>query len=164
VKTIAKTAEKFTELRVTISNVKWKLSIKDSLNFLSGSIEKLTRTLTSQPGEKKDHLKNTWSFFKEFDLNEEHFELFTQKGIFPYSWLTSYKRLSEESLPPRESFFDELSEKECSESDYEHAQTVWRVFKCQTMADYTLLYNRLDVCLLADIFEFFRDQSMQHYR
>ena len=100
----------------------------------------------------------------EFDLNEEHFELFTQKGIFPYSWLTSYKRLSEESLPPRESFFDELSEKECAESDYEHAQTVWRVFKCQTMADYTLLYNRLDVCLLADIFEFFRDQSMQHYR
>lgn len=163
-KVVAKTAERFTEIRATITSCAYKLSIKDSLNFLSGSIEKLTRTLTSQPGSKSDVFKNTWTFFQEFEVEEKNFDLFTKKGIFPYSWLTSYKRLSEKSLPSRESFFDDLSEKECSESDYEHAQTVWNVFKCENMKDYTELYNRLDVCLLADIYEFFREQSMQHYR
>ncbi|XP_071056426.1 uncharacterized protein [Onthophagus taurus] len=43
-----------------------------------------------------------------------------------------------------------------SDEQYAHAQTVWKKFNCHTFKDYSDLYLKTDVLLLADVFEKFR--------
>jgi len=42
-----------------------------------------------------------------------------KKGIFPYEYLDSASRLQETSLLPRKAFFSNLTERECSQEDYD---------------------------------------------
>ena len=49
------------------------------------------------------------------------------------------------------------------EEDYAHARTVWSAFDMQTFGDYHELYLKTDVLLLADVFENFRNMSLQYY-
>ena len=71
--------------------------------------------------------------------------------------------MDETQLPPRSAFYSRLNDSGISEEDYEHAQTVWKEFNCKTLREYYDLYNVSDVLLLADIFENFRDMSIQNY-
>jgi len=48
-----------------------------------------------------------------------------KKGIFPYEYLDSASRLEETSLPPREAFYSNLTERECSQEDYDQGLKVW---------------------------------------
>ena len=78
------------------------------------------------------------------------------KGVFPYDYLDSVKRLEETELPPRSCFFNKLTNESCSVDDYERAEKVWNTFKCKKLLDYLLLYLKVDVLLLCDAFENFR--------
>ena len=69
----------------------------------------------------------------------------------------------EEELPPKNEFYSKLTDENISDSDYEHAKTVWKTFKCKTMGDYQDLYLKIDVLILADVFENFRKTSMPYY-
>ena len=40
---------------------------------------------------------------------------------------------------------------------------VWEAFDCKTMGDYTDLYCRINVLLLADVFETFRMTCLKQY-
>ena len=54
-----------------------------------------------------------------------------------------------------------MTEQPCSEEDYAEAQAVWRDTGCQTLRDYTHVYLKLDVTLLVDAFEAFRERIYQ---
>ena len=47
--------------------------------------------------------------------------------------------------------------------DYAHAQQVWATFGCKTLGDYSDLYCRTDVLLLADVFETPRKTCLRQY-
>jgi len=70
-----------------------------------------------------------------------------KKGIFPYEYLDSDSRLEEISFPPREAFYSNLTERECSQDDYDHALKVCSHFSCSTLKDYLNLYLKTDVFL-----------------
>ena len=82
-----------------------------------------------------------------------------RKGIYPNEYMTGVGKLCEKSLPPKEEFASLLgagvisdlegiiTTSHISDKDYQHA------FGCENLADYTVLYCKSDVLLLADICE-----------
>jgi len=79
--------------------------------------------------------------------------LLLRKGIYPYEHINSFDRFDETSIPPKEAFYSRLTRDGISDADYQHAQTVWQEFKCETLGDYHDIYLRMDVLLLADVFQ-----------
>ena len=77
--------------------------------------------------------------------------------------MDSSERFEETQLPPKEDFYSKLTGASIFDSDYTHAQRVWETFGCQTLGNYTDLYCRTDVVLLADVFENFRKTSQKQY-
>ncbi|KAL6429482.1 hypothetical protein ACFW04_008266 [Cataglyphis niger] len=132
-----------------------KLRFVDSFKFLNASLEKLASYLD------KSELKIARSEFP--DLDDADFELITRKGVFPYEYVDDIGKLRETRLPPREAFHSSLTGDTVSDSDYERAIRVWERFRIETLGEYSDLYLKTDVLLLADVFENFRDACMRSY-
>ncbi|XP_024873084.1 uncharacterized protein LOC112455417 [Temnothorax curvispinosus] len=133
-----------------------KLRFVDSYKFLAASIETLAFYVN------KDKLRITRSEYA--DLSAEDLDLLTRKGVFPYEYVDSADKLRETELPPRKVFYSSLTDETASESDYEHAMRVWRRFRVRDLGEYSNLYLKTDVLLLADIFENFRDACSASYK
>ncbi|KYN27445.1 hypothetical protein ALC57_03154 [Trachymyrmex cornetzi] len=132
-----------------------KLRFIDSFKFLNTSLDKLASYLD------KDKLKIVSSEFST--LSDEKFKLLTRKGVFPYEYVDCVEKLQDTRLPPRESFYSSLTGDTVSESDYAHAVNVWQRFSIRTLGEYSDLYLKTDVLLLANIFENFRESCVASY-
>ena len=77
--------------------------------------------------------------------------------------MNSSEKLKETQLPPKEAFYTRLNDEGISDENYMHAQKVWKTFKLKNLEDYHNLYNKVDVLLLADVFENFRDICIKNY-
>ena len=73
------------------------------------------------------------------------------------------EKFDETQLPPKEAFYNQLSEEACGEELYNRAKDVWSRFNCKTLGDYHDVYLLTDVGLLSDVFENFRSMAMQYY-
>ena len=66
-------------------------------------------------------------------------------------------------LPPIDSFYNSLSEETIAPEEYERAQKMLREFNIENMQQYHDLYLNLDILLLADIYENFRQTCIMDY-
>ena len=66
-------------------------------------------------------------------------------------------------LPPKDAFYSKLSDAHIDDEDYAHAQKVWKAFDCKNLGEYSDLYCRTDVPLLADVFKTFRKTCLRQY-
>ena len=130
----------------------FKIVFKDSLKFMSSSIEALVNNLP------KNGFKNISKYFKP-----EQVELIKQKGFYPYEFMDTEEKFNHTKLPPREAFYSKLSGRGITEKNYKHAWNVWNTFKMKTFKEYHKLYNETDALLLADVFENFRDLCLKIY-
>jgi len=80
-----------------------------------------------------------------------------------YEYIDCVDKLQDTCLPPRESFYSSLTSDTVSESDYAHAANIWQRFSVRTLSEYSDLYLKTDVLLLADIFKNFRDKCIESY-
>ena len=104
----------------------------------------------------KDSLRNTAEI-------SNGSELLFKKGIYPYEYMDSWQRFDETNLSEKEEFYSKLNDEHITDEEYEHAKKVWETFGCKTLGDYHDLYVKTDVALLADVFENFRNLSMEQY-
>ena len=148
---IASTDENYIAVSKKVGRV--ELRFIDSFRFLSASLDSLAKLV---PPEKLITIKENFP-------DPLQFELTRRKGVFPYDYITDFEILKETKLPPKESFFSQLNNSHISDADYEHACRVWDAFKCKDINEYSLLYLKIDVALLADIFENFRALCVEKY-
>ena len=124
----------------------------DSFKFMATSLDKLVNNLP------KDDFINLRSYY-----SGDKFNLLTRKGVYPYEYMDSLEKLKETELPPKEAFYSRLNDEDISDENYAHAKKVWKTFNMKTLKDYHELYNKVDVLLLADVFENFRNICINNY-
>ena len=125
----------------------------DSIKFMATSLDKLVNNLP----------KDAYNNIKRYYANDK-LSLLTRKGVYPYEYMNSPERLKETQLPPKEAFYSRLNDDGISEENYTHAKKVWETFDMKNLEDYHNLYNRVDVLLLTDVFENFRDICIKNYK
>jgi hypothetical protein len=74
------------------------------------------------------------------------------------------EKFDETQLPPIEKFYSSLSNENVGEEEYKNAQQIWNTFDIKNRREFTSFYNKIDVRLLADIIENFREVSLQNYK
>ena len=124
------------------------LKFVDSYQFLKAPLSTLAENL-KKSGEER-FIPTKRHFNKQFDL-------VTRKGVYCYSYMTSFEKFNQTELPPIECFYNDLSETHITESDYEHAKDVWKAFNMTSMKQYHDTYLATDVLILSDVMtEFLR--------
>ena len=86
-----------------------------------------------------------------------------RKGVYPYEYMDEWNRFNEKVLPSKESFYSNLTLDYITQTDYAHANNVFKKFNINNLGEYHDLYVRSDTLLLADIFENFRQSCLKNY-
>ncbi|XP_056645117.1 uncharacterized protein LOC130450634 [Diorhabda sublineata] len=147
--------EKYISFTLFESNSKLKFRFIDSYRFMSASLDELISLL----------LKDKFTILqKEFHhLDKEHFELLTRKGVFPYDYIDNVDKLNETNLPPIKCFYNRLNDEGISKEKYEHAQNICNMFNIKSLGEYSDLYMKTDIILLATVMENFRQTAFEIY-
>ncbi|XP_060859702.1 uncharacterized protein LOC132936907 [Metopolophium dirhodum] len=127
----------------------------DTFRFMASSLSCLAENLITP---ELENFRETAKHFVAGDM-----PLVTRKGVYPYEYTDSWEQLEETQLPRKRDFYSTLTETGIKEEDYEHGKLVWDHFGCRTLGEYSDLYLKIDVLLLADVFENFRDVCMRAY-
>ena len=130
----------------------FRIDFKDSMKFLLSSIEELVKILP------KEAFKNLEKYF-----TPEEVKLLKQKGFYPYDFMDDKEKLKIKKPPKQEAFYSKLTGHGIDNINYQHVLKVWKTCKMKTFKDYHMNYNTVDVLLLADIFEYFRDLCLKNY-
>ena len=139
-----------------IDNIRSMIS---SLTSLIDNVSKVNKKISLIELTKK--FPATYKFCNK-DLNK--FELLLRKGVYPHEYMDSWERFNETSLQDKESFYSELNKEDITDEECAHAQKVWKIFKIKNLGEYHDLYVQSDTLLLSDVFENFRDKSLDIYQ
>ena len=144
---------------------KIELRFLDSYKFLPSSLCELAKNL------KRCHFKNLKKWFDQTvpkNLSEKErkdlFKLLSKKLAYPYDYMNSLEKYNEKELPSKENFYNLLNDEYVNEKEYHYAQQIWKYFNIKNMKEFTMLYNTIDVLLLTDIMENFRETSLRIYK
>ena len=115
----------------------------DSMQFMNSSLDSLVKHLVD---------KDFKYLSKEF--SGKYLEVVKEKGIYPYEYMNSFKKINETELPSKDKFFSSLKNEGISEKDYKKVKNIWNSFTVKTLGEYHDLYLKPDVLLLlCDVFE-----------
>ena len=94
----------------------------------------------------------------------DKFLLLLRKGAYPYNYMDSWERFNETKIPPRKEFYNQLTQEDITEEDYNHAVTVWNTFNLKNLGEYHDLYVQVEALQLSDVFGNFRDTCQEIYQ
>ena len=86
-----------------------------------------------------------------------------RKGVYPDEYMDGWDKFNETSIPSKESFYSNLTMENITETDYIHANNVFKTFKFNNLGDYHDLYVQSNTLLLVDVFENFRKACIKTY-
>ena len=144
--------------------VKYRIRISDSCRFMQDSLSNLVDNLSELKIKKIDSDVLIKRFYSTYQLSKNDinkFKLLLRKGVYPYEYMDSWKRFNEIESPSKDKFYSTLNLEDISANDYAHAINVWNSFNINNLGEYHDLYVKLDTALLGDIFENFRNKSIE---
>lgn len=154
---IAKTSETYLTLSktITLSNgSQIQVNFKDSLSFLSESLESLADNLLEC--EFINTKDKRWNLFPNENIDEN----MLRKGLLPYNFIQNLESLDFPGLPPSEWFSKGLNKGVISESELIFAHKLFFYYQCKTLRDYLIIYLKFDVLILSDAFNVFRETCL----
>ena len=145
---IPKSSEKFLSMTAYINNHA-SLRFIDSLQFMNASLDTLVSSLDPSQMTVTKSLAYPG-------------EVLTRKGIYPYSFAKSVDDIVQcYDFPPKAAFYDELTQQiGISDEEYELGKQTWELVGCRSLKDYMMFYLQLDIYLLADVFDAFRQTAL----
>ena len=96
--------------------------------------------------------------FKCIDCEKEYEKEFNKELIERF-----WDKFNEKIIPGKELFYSNLTLENISETDYAHANNIFKKFNINNLGEYHHLYVRSDTLLLADIFENVRQSCLKNY-
>ena len=140
------------------SNLCFVRAIKEKLIFKCIDCEKEYKKEFNK--ELVERLANTYKFCDN-DLNR--FIMLLRKCVYPYEYMDGWDKFNEKIIPGKELFYSNLTLEKISETDYAHANNVFKKFNINNLGEYHDLYVRSDTLLLPDIFENFSQSCLKNY-
>ena len=70
--------------------------------------------------------------------------------------MNDWEKFNETTLSGKEGFYSNLNMEDITDADYMHAKRVCEDFEIKNLGEYHDLYLKIDIVLLADVFENFR--------
>ena len=140
---LAENSEKYISFSVPIKKecihdtneiITYRIKFIDSYRFMCSDLSSLVNNLS----EIKDHEKcldekTIKDLIKKFPITDNFckgdinkFVMLLRKGVYPYEYMDSWEKFDETSLPPKKDFYSELILEDISDSDYEHAEKVFK--------------------------------------
>lgn len=107
------------------------------------------------------------SYFKHFTnvfTDEETAKFLLRKNVYCYDYIENYDRFEETNLPPKEAFYNRLKKERISDEDYAYVDEVWHKFQIMNLGDLHDHYVLTAFLLLSDVFERFRDKTLDYYK
>ena len=78
--------------------------------------------------------------------------------------MTGPEKFQETQLPSINCFYDNLKDEPLKPEDYERANAIWDQFGIRNLREYHDLYLKMDVLLLTDVFENFREAVFRQHK
>ena len=142
VSVIPRSGEKFMSLK--LNN---RITLLDSMNFLSGSLESLFENIKSTSQFKFISQSSLISEIDNVTMNRvprkdasKRLKLLLMKGVYPYEFANSLKDFERPNLVERSEFFNSMTGKTVSIEQYQRAQNVWDTFEMSSMKEYMETY------------------------
>ncbi|XP_075240282.1 uncharacterized protein LOC142335839 [Convolutriloba macropyga] len=136
--------------------IKSDIRFLDSLNFMASGLDALAQTLSD---EDLSLLKQNFS-----PDSEEMFKKIRRKGFFPYGYLDSSEKFDAPFPDYGPDWVNTLSGKiDLTLEQYQEAREMYHLMGCKNFGDYHDVYLKIDVLLLASVFEKFRDVCLDVY-
>ena len=141
--------------------------IKSNLFFVRAVNEKLIFKCIDYEKEyekefNKELLERFANTYKFCDNDLDKFIMLLRKGVYPYEYIDEWDKFSEKIIPGKESFYSNLTLEDITETDYAHANNVFKKFSINNLGEYHDLYVVSDTLLLADIFKHFRKSCLKN--
>ena len=143
--------QRFKMLNFKIPGKKYNIKIIDSLSFLQGDLNSLSKDLDNDLKIiTKEHFKN-------------NFEMINKKlENFPYSYINP-NNLNEKDLPKKEHFYNQLTMNEITNEEYKNVKLFYKKMKFKNLKGYLECYLTSDITLLTDIFNNFRKMIFDEF-
>ena len=129
----------------------------ESFKFMPCSLDKLVQSLTDTKFSLLDH------FYRGY--TDEQRKLLKKKGNFPYSYVDSFTKLRDLSLPSLKNWKNSLKDNQIDVTNEELIQlnNVFKVFNCESLKQFLELYFTGDILQLACWFEELRSVCYNTY-
>ena len=142
------------------------IQFKDSLKLISSPLRSIVAQTLGGNLDLYMHTKDQLRKYCESlgkQWNDEYIDLLTRKEPMFYSLIKSYDTLNNTVIPTQDQCIDDMKGEVMPQDEYKHMVKLWNTFDIKTWGEYYELYNVLDVTLVADAFEHFRNTTLNAF-
>ena len=148
---LAQNQERFKMLNFRIPNKKYNIKIIDSLSFLQGKLENLSKDLDDDLKiVTKNHFQDKFKYINKKLEN------------FPYIYINP-DNLNEKDLLEKKYFDNILTIKKVTKKQYSKSKLFYKKIKSKNLREYLECYLTSDITLLADNFNNFRKMIFDQF-